>query len=56
MKYKDKQGKMYLIYCYSHVRNTWKIEDYPFTGNVMEVGESYVKQFIKSNRLKEVTE
>ena len=56
MKYKDKQGKMYLIYCYGHVRNTWKIEDYPFTGSSMEVDESYVKQFIKGNRLKEVTE
>lgn len=56
MIYEDKQGKMYLIYQYSHARNTWKIEDYPFTGNVMEVGESYVKQFIKSNRLKVVAE
>ena len=56
MKYKDKQGKMYLIYLYSQVRNIWRIEDYPFTGSVIEVGESYVKRFIKDNRLKEVSE
>ena len=56
MKYEDKQGKMYLIYLYSQARNTWKIEDYPFTGSTMEVDESYVKRFIKGNRLKEVAE
>ena len=56
MKYQDKQGKMYLIYCYNWVRNTWKIEDYPFTGRVMEVNESYVKRFVRENKLKEVTE
>ena len=56
MRYKDKQGKMYLIYCYSHVRNTWKIEDYPFTGRVMEVDESYVKKFVRENKLEEVAE
>lgn len=33
-----------------------KIEDYPFTGRVMEVNESYVKRFIRENKLKEVEE
>lgn len=33
-----------------------KIEDYPFTGRVMEVNKSYVKRFIRENKLKEVVE
>ena len=56
MKYKDKQGKMFSIYLYSRVRNTWKIEDYPFTGSIMEVDEYYVKRFVRENKLKEVAE
>lgn len=56
MKYEDKQGGMYLIYPYSYARNTWKIEDYPFTGKAMEVDESYAKRFIRENKLKEVAE
>ena len=56
MIYIAPDGRMYLIYLYSEYRDIWKIEDYPFTGNVMEVSESYVKKFIKDNKLKGVTE
>lgn len=54
MKYRDKQGKMYLIYCYDHKRNTWIIEDYPVTGRMMMFDVSDVERFIRDNGLEEV--
>ena len=54
MIYTNNQGKQYLIYLYSEHRNTWKIEEYPFTGYVSVVDEQSKNNFIKQNGLKKV--
>lgn len=51
MKYIGKNGREYLIYCYSEYFNTWKIEHLPFDGFMMEMSERDMKQFIKNNKL-----
>lgn len=52
MKYKAKDGSMYLIYLYDSYRGTWKIEDLPFTPDVRIMSENGKNQFIKSQGLK----
>lgn len=56
MKYKDKQGKMYLIYYYDHERNIWIIEDPYMTRRMMVFDTIDVEKFTRDNGLEEVTE